>query len=205
MFVTPVDTLALHYLLSMHLLQNVVLAEWAPALLVLALPPAVAARVAASRGFAALAHPLVALPLWLANYFAWHVPAIYDAALRRPDSLLHVEHLAYLVTGFLMWWPVFHDAPRRLRSGSRAAYVFAGFVLASPLGLLLALIPRAVYDFYVDAPRLWGLSALGDQQLAGMTMAAEQAIVFFAVFVAFFLRALREDEPAVETAIRSSR
>src|SRR3712207_1173297 len=68
-FVTPVDTLALDYLLSMHLFQNVVLAEWAPALLVLALPPGVASRVGALRAFRALTHPLVALPLWLANYF----------------------------------------------------------------------------------------------------------------------------------------
>ena len=205
MFVTPVDTLALHYLLSMHLLQNVVLAEWAPALLVASLPAAVAARAASSAAFRALTHPLVALPLWLGNYFVWHVPAIYDAALRRPDSLLHLEHLAYLVTGFLMWWPVLHDAPHRIRSGGRAAYLFAAFGLAAPRGLLLALIPRAVYDFYVEAPRVWGLTPLEDQQLAGITMASEEAIVFFAVFVVFFLRFLREEEPAVETALRYPR
>ena len=67
---TPVDTLALHHLLSAHLLQNVVLAEWAPGLVVLALPPAVARRVHI---------PLVvALPLWLGTYFFWHIPAVYD-------------------------------------------------------------------------------------------------------------------------------
>src|ERR671928_2061958 len=76
-FLTPVETIALRYLLTLHLLQNVVLAEWAPALCVLGLPPAVAARFRAPR-------PLVALPLWLATYFVWHVPAIYDYALRHP-------------------------------------------------------------------------------------------------------------------------
>jgi putative membrane protein len=78
-------------------------------------------------------------------------------------------------------------------SGGRAAYAFAAFVLASPLGLLLALLPRPVYSFYEHAPRLWGLSALGDQQLAGVTMASEQAIVLFAVFLYWFRRFLAEE------------
>jgi cytochrome c oxidase assembly factor CtaG len=69
-------------------------------------------------------------------------------------------------------------------------YIFAAFVVASPLGLLLALIPRAVYDYYVHAPRLWGLSPLTDQQVGGAAMALEQAAVLFAVGTWFFLRFL---------------
>jgi cytochrome c oxidase assembly factor CtaG len=57
------------------------------------------------------------------------------------------------------------------------------------------LIPSAIYDFYVDAHhRVWGLDPLADQQLAGMLMAAEQAVVFFAVFAYWFLRFLLEEE-----------
>ena len=73
-FATPVQSLALRYLLTMHLLQNVVLAEWAPALCVLGLAPLVAARLAESGALRALTHPAIALPLWLATYFVWHVP-----------------------------------------------------------------------------------------------------------------------------------
>ena len=73
--------------------------------------------------------------------------------------------------------------------------MFAAFVLGSPIGLVIALVPDAIYDFYVDAPeRLWGLSALEDQQLAGLLMAVEQSIVFFAVFAVCFLRFLAEEE-----------
>jgi cytochrome c oxidase assembly factor CtaG len=87
-----------------------------------------------------------------------------------------------------------HDAPRRLASGFRAAYAFAAFLLASPLGLLLALLPKAIYPFYVHArPRLWGLSPLADQEIAGVTMASEQAIVLFAVFFYWFRRFLAEE------------
>src|SRR5207248_4238763 len=113
-----------------------------PALVVLGVPPAAAA---ASRKYAAvraLTHPLVALPLWLASYYAWHIPAAYDMALRHPSTLLHLEHLCYFVTGLLVWWPVLTG---RLDAGASAAYLFGAFALASPLGLLLALIPNAVY------------------------------------------------------------
>ena len=192
-YVTPLHTIAQHYLLSIHFLQNVVTAEWAPGLVVFALAPAFARELARFRIVRGLTHPLFALPLWLATYFFWHVPVIYDTALGHPNSLLHLEHVTYFVAGFLMWWPVVHG---RLSDGAKAVYLFAAFVLASPLGLLLALLPRPVYDFYSDAPRLWGLSNLTDQQIAGMTMAVEQAIVFFAVFLHFFTRFLRTEQIA---------
>jgi len=191
--VTPIHTLAMHYLLTVHLLQNVVLAEWAPLLVVLGVTPAMAAAFARVRAWRALTHPLVALPAWLVNYFLWHVPAIYDAALEHQGSLIHLEHACYFATGILMWWPLVQDAPRRLAPGTRVVYAFAAFLLAAPLGLLLALLPRAVYDFYESAPRLWGLSPLADQELAGATMASEQAIVLFAVFAYWFRRFLAEE------------
>ena len=205
--ITPVETIALHYLVWVHLLQNVVLAEWAPLLIVLGLGPVLAAALARSvPGLPALTHPLVALPLWLVNYAIWHIPVVYDTALENPHTLLHLEHLLYVLTGILFWWPVFTDAPRSLSSGARAGYVFAGFVLSAPLGLVLALVPEPVYDFYADAPeRLWGLSLLTDQQLGGMTMAAEQSAVFFAVFAYWFWRFLVEQDASEDdVAMRES-
>lgn len=193
-FQTPLERIALHYLLTAHLLQNVILAEWAPLLAVLSLPPALAAAIARHRPVCVLTHPLVALPLWLLAYYVWHAPPVYDLALRHSGSLLHLEHLCYFVTGAALWWPVVHDAPRDWSSGVRAGYVFAAFVLASPIGLLMALVGRAVYTFYAAAPeRLWGLSRLKDQQLAGLTMASEQAVVFFAVFTFYFFRFFEEE------------
>jgi putative membrane protein len=186
-FVTELEPLANHTFLWAHLLQNVVLAEWVPALLLLAIPPQLAERAA---GFP-LFRPFVALPLWLAVYYTWHLPWIYDTALRHPHSLLHVEHLTYLAAGLCVWWPVVHG---RSSAGAKAAYLFAAFVLASPLGLLLALIPRAIYPFYVHAPRSWGPSPLADQQIAGVTMAAEEALVFFGAFAFYLLRFLADEQ-----------
>jgi cytochrome c oxidase assembly factor CtaG len=193
--VTPIHTLGMHYLLTMHLLQNVVLAEWAPLLVVLGIPPTLAAVIAGSGVVRAVTHPAVALPVWLANYMVWHLPWIYDAALESPNALLHLEHATYFATGVAMWWCVFQDEPHQLGAGARAAYVFAGFVVASPIGLVMALVPNPIYDFYVVAHhRVWGLDPLEDQQLAGMLMAVEQAVVFFAVFAYWFFRFLLEEE-----------
>jgi len=193
--ITPIHTLAMHYLLTVHLLQNVVLAEWAPLLLVLGIPPALAAIRTRSAPMRALTYPAIALPLWLANYMLWHLPWLYDSALENPNTLLHLEHALYLLTGITMWWCVFQDEPHRLGAGVRAGYVFAAFVLGSPIGLVLALVPNAIYDFYVAAHhRVWGLDPLEDQQLAGMLMAVEQAVVFFAVFAYWFFRFLAEEE-----------
>ena len=192
-YITPLHTIAVHYLLSVHLLQNVVTAEWAPGLAVFALSSSFARDVRRFRVVRVLTHPLVALPLWLATYFVWHVPPIYDAALERSGWLLDLEHLTYFLAGVLMWWPVVHG---RYSDGVKALYLFAAFVLAAPLGLLLALLPRPIYDFYNDAPQLWGLSDKTDQEIAGVTMVVEQAIVFFAVFAYFLLRFLRTEHIA---------
>src|SRR5690242_10959792 len=82
-FWTPIHHLGLHYLLTAHLVQHVILAEWAPWLAGLGVSPAMAAAASRNRGWRALTRPAVALPLWLASYYAWHVPAVYDGALRH--------------------------------------------------------------------------------------------------------------------------
>ena len=182
-FATPLETLALHTLLTAHFLQNVAIAEWIPALLVISVPPDLGRR---------LHVPMIpALIVWLGTYFVWHVPLVYDFALRQPHTVLHFEHLTYLLAGAALWWPVIHGTES---SGIKAAYLFGAFVLASPLGLLLALLPTAVYPFYTARPTVSGISHVFDQQIAGTTMAGEQAIVFFAAFLFYFVRFLQEEE-----------
>jgi putative membrane protein len=174
----------LHHLtfesLTMHLLQNVILAEWAPLLLVLGLSPDTGSRAAARIA------PWVALPTWVITYYVWHAPPLYDAALRRPETLLQLEHLCYIAAGVVFWLPLVHG---RQDDGRKAAYIFAAFLAMSPLGLLLALLPRAVYDYYDGH---WGLSALADQQIAGILMSSAEAVVFFAAF-AFYVRRFMQE------------
>jgi cytochrome c oxidase assembly factor CtaG len=183
-FATPLQGWATETFLWAHLLQNVVMAEWAPLLLVLAVPP---------DRFTRLRVPLLAgIACWLGTYLVWHLPWVYDTALAHQRSLLHLEHLTYLLAGLAFWWPIVRNDAAS--SGTKALYLFSAFVLASPIGLVLALFPRPIYDFYVHAPRTWGPAPLADQQIAGVTMALEEAAVFFSAFAFHLLRFLQEEQ-----------
>jgi cytochrome c oxidase assembly factor CtaG len=192
---SPLETIAVHYLLVVHLLQNVMIADWAPPLLVLGLTPAMRAAAAARGGqtLAFLTRPRVALPLWLAVWYGVHLPVFYDYALRHP-LLLNAEHGALIFAGLVFWWPVFSNEPHRLGTAVRLVYLGAAYAGSAFLSLALIFSARAFYGFYEAAPRLWGLSPEKDQSLGGILMNAEQLVVFFAALSYFLLRLLSEEE-----------
>src|SRR2546430_2216566 len=122
---SPLETIAIHYLLVIHLLQNVMIADWAPPLLVLGLTPAMREAVAARGGrpLAFSTRPLVALPFWLVVWYGVHLPQFYDYALRHP-WLLNIEHGLLILAWLLFWWPVFsaeRQRGRRWRTAPRPA------------------------------------------------------------------------------------
>ncbi len=193
---SPLAAIANHYLLSAHLLQNVILAEWVPALVVWSLPPALAGRLAMLPGARLLTQPALALPIWALTYLLWHLPWPYDAALEHQSTLLHLEHACYFASGVLLWWPILQAQPHALGPGAKAVYLACAFVLASPLGLVLSLLSVPAYDFYAAGPGLWGLSPLADQQIGGVSMTVEEASLF-AALGAYYLRSfLRAEEGA---------
>ena len=199
---SPIGTIAIEYLVLFHLLQNVMISDWAPPLLLIGLTPAMRSGLAARGGAAMekITRPAITLSVWLVAWYVIHLGAVYDAAVRS-TVLLAIEHAVLIAIGLLFWWPILCDVPRSLPTIGRIGYVVAAFVLSAPLGLVLALVPRPLYDFYAAAPeRVWGLSRLEDQQLGGMTMAGEQSIVFFAVFAYWFACFLAEQERLEEVA-----
>src|SRR4051794_7118432 len=153
---SPLEHYALTRMLSLHLLQNVMLADWAPPLLVLGLAPWMAASLERRRAIAAVVRPAVALPYWLAAWYVLHLPPVYDYALRHGWAL-GLEHLVFLTAGMAFWWPVLRV---RLAPAAMIAYLLGAFILASPVALVIALASRPIYDFYEAAPKLWGWSAL---------------------------------------------
>ena len=196
---SPLETIAVDFLLLFHLLQNVVIADWAPPLVLLGLTPLMRAGLAARLGgwFAWITRPAAALSIWLVAWYAIHLAPLYDAFLRHP-VLLDLEHAILIAVGLLFWWPVLSDAPRSVPTLGRLAYVFAAFVGSTFLGLALTFSPP-VYDYYESLPeRLWGISAEQDQNLGGILMSTEQALVLFAAIVWLLLRLLREEQEAEE-------
>jgi len=192
---SPLETIATRYLLVIHLLQNVMIADWAPPLLLLGMTPAMRAAVArrGGRPFAALTRPRVSLPVWLVVWYGVHVALFYDFALRNPWAL-NVEHALLIAVGTLFWWPVLAEEPHGLGPPIKIAYLGVGFVTSAFLGLALTFSTSPLYDYYVSRPRLWGLSATEDQNLGGVLMSAEQALVFLAAIGYFVLQLMPEEE-----------
>ena len=181
---SPIETIARHYLVLFHLLGNVMIADWAPPLLILGLTPSMRAELPRLR------RPWLALPVWLAVWYLVHLPSFYDYALRHV-WLLNVEHLLLIGAGLVFWWPVFGGG---LATTGALAYLGVAFVASSFLGLAFIFSSSPFYDFYAHAPRLWGLSAAKDQSLGGILMNAEQTAVFLAALAYFLIRLLNEEE-----------
>ena len=192
---SPLETIAVHYLLLVHLLQNVMIADWAPPLLILGLTPAMRAAVARRGGglFARVTRPRIALPVWLVVWYGIHLALFYDYALEN-SWLLNVEHALLIAVGTIFWWPVLADEPHALSAAIRIGYLAAGFVGSAFLGLALTFSTTPFYDYYVARPRLWGLSPAEDQNLGGAFMSGEQALVFLAAIGYFVLQLIPEDE-----------
>jgi len=181
----PLDDLA-DRLLTAHMAQHLLLGDVAPLLLVLGLagplalfvvPRTVlraAARPGPRRALATLVRPRVALPLWAAVVYTWHVPALYDAAVTRP--VLHaLEHGTFAAAGLLVWTVILDPARRgTLGPGRRAAFAAGVLVAGIPLAeILIAAAPLyAHYDTVAGRPL--GLGADEDQARAGLLMMAEQ-------------------------------
>lgn len=157
---------------SAHMLQHVLLGDLAPALLLVALRgpllfavvPRPVRRLLARPVVRRLLRPGPSLVLWATFLWAWHVPALYDAALQ--STFLHVlEHGSFLVGGLLLWNQLVDPARRRTLSlwGS-LGYALAAMFVAQMLVALLVLSYRPLY----------GYGSAGDQSLAGLIMAMEQ-------------------------------
>jgi cytochrome c oxidase assembly factor CtaG len=194
---SPIEWVALHSMLSFHLLQNVMLADWAPPLLVLGITASMAASAERVPGFPVLTRPAVALTVWLLVWYGVHIPAFYGYALHHYWAL-GVEHLLFLVAGIAFWWPVL--VPGRTRPGPRLVYLAVAFFVAAPIALVIALSHRSLYPFYDSTPHLFGLSPLHDQQLGGILMAVEQSILLFVAASWTFFCLMDEEEDDEDAA-----
>jgi cytochrome c oxidase assembly factor CtaG len=119
----------------------------------------------------AVTHPIVGAAVFVLTLGMWHAPAFYDAA--QGKGLIHdLEHLMFLGSGFLYWWPLIHPAGgrRRLSFGLGLFYLAPSVVVQNAIGMVLTFADRPLYQVYLHVPRLWGISIVHDQQLAGAIM-----------------------------------
>jgi cytochrome c oxidase assembly factor CtaG len=197
--VSPLDELG-DQLLVMHMIQHILLLDIVPILLILGLTkvllrPVTRRLQGLERRAGYLAHPAFAVVVYVGFMWAWHVPAMYDAAVR--NTTVHAfEHLCFAAAGTLYWWHLLSPIRSRMRLGGLGpvGYMASTKLLVGLLGIALAFAPASFYPFYEHHPRYWGLSPAVDQSMAGLTMALEQSIVMGIALVFVFVRMLGESE-----------
>jgi len=200
--ISPLDPLSDDYLFSAHMVQHLLLILIAAPLLLIGIPEAWFSRLLdqplPARIERQLGRPLVAWLLGIGTLWLWHLPVLYEATLA--DEGVHIfEHLTFLVTGVIFWWPlIVPPAHRRLNAFYSLVYLFTGGLANSLLGIILTFAPNLIYRGYLHPedelgilPLLretWGLSPMADQQLGGLLMWVGGSLILLLAMMAILVR-----------------
>lgn len=203
----PLHNLSDSYLFSAHMAQHLLLTLLFPPLLLYG-TPAWVVRPLLSPGWVtalgrAVTRPVAAAALFTAPIVLWHVPVFYEAALRNHN--LHIlQHLVFLATAVLMWWPVLSPVPElpRLPYPGQMLYLFLLGIPMSVTGALITLSDTALYPFYAAAPRVWALEPVADQQIGGLLMWVPGGLILWlAMTVVWFRWSVWEARGEAERAV----
>lgn len=183
-----------------HMVQHILLVDVAPIFLLAGfdediLNPLTRRLTRVRKVFAWLSRPVSAVVLYVGTLWLWHVPVLYNAALEQP--LLHVlQHASLIAVGVIFWWHVLQPvpSPHAVRGPGVFPFMAATKVCTGILASLLTFLPERgfVYDFYLDQPRMWGLTAAADQQFGGAIMVTEELVLLTAAFAFMFVRMLSQ-------------
>lgn len=203
---SPLAHIGENFLFSVHMVKHILLQMIVPALILLGIPRWMMRALLNALRIGPLlklvTHPVIAFIAFNTALIVWHIPALYEAALREP--MLHIaEHGIFIATGFICWYPVI-DAARQHDQFSYMAKIVYLFLFVIPSGILGAVFAFAqvpLYATYASAPRLWELSVLDDQALAGGIMWVPGWLIYFiALSVVFALWMKHEDAKATQTS-----
>ncbi len=191
----PIDRGGDDYLFSLHMVQHMLLMMVAPPLLLLGIAgarPSPRERHTTLRSiWWALTRPWPAVLLFNAVLLLWHVPSLYDTTLTTVPVHI-VEHLSFILVGLIVWWavvdPIRDEHTVTVSPLTKIAALSIAGIPPTVLGIVFALASTPLYSFYQQAPRLWGVSALTDQQYGGVIMLGVGNIVYFIAILVVFMR-----------------
>lgn len=218
---SPLDALD-QFLLVAHMTQHILLMSVAPPLLLLGCPivpllrglprslvrddlaPWMNSR--AVHGLERLfTHPVFG---WVAMDLAvvvWHLPAAYELALR--SNFWHqMEHGCFFFASLAFWWYVVRPWPNRIRSSRWmiVPYLTSAHMIFFFVGLVIAIDGHVIYPSYAHVPRLFGISALTDQALAGGEMLLVGLTVVIVALTAILLPLLSDRPSAARAPTRAA-
>ncbi len=197
---SPLDVLGDSYLFSAHMAEHLLLILVVPPLLILGISAAAVLDWLRRRRLreleARLGNPWVAWFLGMGVMTIWHVPVLYNLALAH-EQIHIVQHLSFLVTATIFWWPVLHPVPEmRLQEGLAILYLFAAVAENSALGITITFMRVGHYPAYVHPVdelgalslirQGWGLGAAQDQRIGGLLMWIPGCFIYFIAILGLF-------------------
>lgn len=214
-FFSPLDELAQKVVYA-HMAQHVLMADiGAPLMLIGArnpvlqffLPRPVLVPLARRRRLRALfrkiRQPMVAVPLYTAVLFGWHLEPTFTAALRN-DFVHGLQHESFIAFGALVWWPIIEPNHRKMPGHLwKLPYIIGARLPTMFLGLGFVVAKSPFYSsFYGRGLRDGSVSALSDQQIGGALMMVVDVITLMVVLTVVFWRAAREDDAGVQPGVQ---
>jgi cytochrome c oxidase assembly factor CtaG len=203
---SPIDALN-GLVLTAHMLQHMLLMMAAPPLILLGaplvpmtrgMPGSVARPVArilkqplAMQTARALTHPTTGALLMGLVMFAWHIPGVYEFALRS-EPWHEAEHASFFMASLIFWWPVVLPWPSHAQwpRWAMVPYLLLADLQNTALSATLTFSDRVLYPSYMKAPRFFGLSALEDQVAAGAFMWVAGSLAFIVPAIALAVQCL---------------
>ncbi|MBE2316441.1 cytochrome c oxidase assembly protein [Solirubrobacter sp. CPCC 204708] len=185
-----------------HMLEHLLIADLGALLIVLGLTgPVLAPLLRAIPWLRAFGHPVVALVAWTANFYVWHLPALYQGAVSN-DTVHALQHMLFVSFGIAMWMALLGPLPKPgwFGNGWKIGYIVAIRLIQSVLANALFWSSGVLYPQYARGQAEWGISAANDQSAAGAIMMIEGSVITILLFGWLFLKAARESEERQELA-----
>ncbi len=138
---------------------------------------------------------MIAFFLFNATFLIWHIPAVYEASLHN-ESIHIIGHLSFLVIGVINWWPIFSpfkDFPA-IAPGFQILFLFLEGIPSTVLTAIIVFAADILYPTYAQAPRVFGLSAADDQQIAGLAMGSVSMVFYLMILTFVFFRWIKLEE-----------
>ena len=181
------------YLFSAHMVQHLLLVFVVCPLMVMGTPGGMLRPALRVRGIAPVARWLTApthcFAIFNVVFAGWHLPVMYNYALAHHPVHI-VEHLMFMASAVIMWWPVLSPLPElpRLNYPGQMLYMF---LLTIPMAIVAVYICYAdtiLYPLYASAPRVWGITPMADQMAGGLIMWIPGGLYFYAIISVVFFR-----------------
>jgi len=196
---SPIHDISEQHLLSMHMVQHMLFALVAPPLLLAGIPTWLYEALLTGRRVLPVArvvlNPLVAILAINMTLVITHLPHVVDYALYH-HWFHFLVHATIVSASLMMWWPIITKVPSlpQLNYPYQMAYLFVQSLIPAVIGSFITFSSTPVYEFYEQAPRMWGIDPVQDQQIAAFVMKVIGSLILWGfIAVVFFKWYAREE------------